>query len=158
MSSADTWRQLPVWRCLSESCGERWGSDGQDSTCPFCHLTAIERTDFTYGQLADAQDRFGFSDIPVHLPSSVPEVVQLSTLAPDLWIGLPVFHPAAQSGASPDWRTFDVGVVVAFEPDPNLPQEYRCEFIAGFLGGTSTLKYSPQNLWVPAVLATRIAS
>lgn len=147
-----------MWRCRSDICLEQWASEGGDSTCPFCHLAEIERTEFTCGQVADAQEKFGFRGaLPVHLPQPVPDVVQLSTLPRDLWVGLPVFHPIGQEGNLPDWRCFDVGVVMRVHPHPDLSGEFKCEFVAGFLGGVSTLRYSPWNLWVPTVLAARIA-
>lgn len=96
------------------------------------------------------------SESKKQLPQSVSQVVQLSTLPRELWVGLPVFHPQEQQGSLADWESFDVGVVIDVEPDADFPDEYRCQFVAGFIGETSTLRYAPWNLWVPADLAARI--
>ena len=116
---------LPVWRCLSDVCGAQWASLGPDSTCPYCHLDTILRTDFTCGDLAEAQDKFGFQgEFPVHIPEPIPAVVQLSTLRRDVWEGIPVLHPCSQAGDVPDWRLFDVGIVVRVDQEPDIAGRY----------------------------------
>ena len=148
------WRDLPVWRCSeTEVCGEQWASARQGETCPFCHLGAGQPTGFTCGEAAEAADKFGFGDFPVHIPQPLPELVQLSSLPSDAWIGMPVFHPSSQQGTTANWLAYDVGVVIAIESDPDLPGESRCRFL---ISSETSLIYSPDNLWVPKALAVRL--
>ena len=83
------------------------------------------------------------SELPSPIPGAVSQVVQLSTLPRELWVGLPVFHPHAQQGSLPDWESFDTGVIIEVKPDPDFPGTDRCQFVAGFCGGTSSLGYGP---------------
>jgi hypothetical protein len=106
----------------------------------------------------EATERFGFDDFPVHMPEPVLEVVQLSTLPRELWVGLPVLHPCGQSGATPNWLVYDVGIVVEVFEDSDLPGEFRCRFVHSMGQANGTLQYSPDNLWVPKTLADRLLS
>lgn len=90
------------------------------------------------------------------------ELVQLSTIPEEEWIGLPVFHPCCQIGETIYWRLedvpfwadgddtgtmYDAGVVTkVFERNQEYPDETRVFFI-GSCG--STLQYSVSNLWTP---------
>jgi len=151
-------RNIPVWRCSQRDvCGEQWATWEEGTTCPYCHVGIGERTGFTYGDVVNATDKFGFGgDIPVHVPQAVPDLVQLSTLPQDTWVGLPVFHPCGQQGTNANWLVYDVGVVLEVYPDPDFADELQCRFITSMGGRNSTLRYHPSNLWVPRVLAERI--
>jgi len=145
---------LPVWRCSeTDVCGEQWASARAADTCPFCHLGIGQSTGFTCDDVAEAATKYGFSDFPVHMPQPLPELVQLSSLPSDLWIGLPVLHPSGQVGKTANWLLYDVGIVTALESDPDLAGEFRCRFITS---SESSLIYSPGNLWVPKILAQRL--
>lgn len=94
------------------------------------------------------------------------ELVQLSTIPQERWRGLPVFHPGCQQGDTPYWTgaddpfqdrnedeqgaLYDVGVVLDWEPDPDFADQIRVRFLGDF---GSTLRYSPENLWVPKKFA-----
>jgi hypothetical protein len=149
-------QNIPIWRCpQNDGCGRQWGSWDEDTTCPFCHCGRGERTGFALGDVARAADEFGFGgDLPVHIAVPVPDLVQLSTLPPDTWIGLPVFHPCGQEGTHANWLLYDVGVVLEVYSDSDFPDELQCRFVTSM--GNYTLHYRPSNLWVPRVLAERI--
>lgn len=154
----ERWREMPVWRCTqSDVCGEQWASESAGATCPFCYVGRGESTGFTCGEVAAAAERFGFgSELPIHIPWPVPDVVQLSTLPRDTWEGLPVFHPCGQDGDVPNWLRYDVGVIVNVFQDPDLAGEFRCRFVHSTGEYNSTLQYGPSNLWVPRALAARL--
>ena len=84
----------------------------------------------------------------------VPDLVQLSTLPPAAWVGLPVFHPCR--GTRANWLRYDVGVILAVNSDPDFPTELQCRFVQSLDGHAHTLHYHPDNLWVLRVLAERI--
>ena len=88
------------------------------------------------------------------MPEPVPDLVSLTTIASDKWIGLPVFHPLSHEGDRPNWLLYDVGVIVEVNPDPDFEGEVQCRFVLG--DGTATLHYRPAYLWVPRVLADRL--
>jgi len=148
-----------VWRCTAvDGCGAQWATWDEGTTCPFCHLGIGEWTGFTLGDVVEAADAYGFvGDLPVHVSEPVPELVPLTTLGRDLWVGLPVFHPCAQSGLDANWLRYDVGVVLEVEEDGDVPGELRCRFVAATGGPSVSLRYAPGNLWVPKVLAERLA-
>ena len=153
----DDWRDLLVWRCSEEDCGKQWGTWLAASPCPFCHCGSGRSTGFTCGELAAAAEKFGFDgDLPVHIPVPVPEVVQVSTLPRETWVGLPVFHPFSQEGGTPNWLVYDVGVIVDVFADPDLEDEFRCRFVYSVGTQNGTFLYAPSNLWVPKVLAKRL--
>ena len=148
---------LPVWQCQEYlTCGEQWAAV-ENSDCPFCHSGPGEETGYSYGDVLDAADRFGFAgQFPVHYAEPVPDLVQLSTLRREQWVGLPVFHPSRQDEERATWLVYDVGVVIDVEHDPDFEGEYRCRFVVSMGASTTTLVYSPDNLWVPKVLADRL--
>jgi len=94
------------------------------------------------------------------------ELVQLSTIPQNKWLGLPVFHPYCQIGKTPYWNRknnsyenekhkhynegslYDVGVVFSWYPDPEFADlgVIRVRFIGD---NGSTLCYSSDNLWTP---------
>ena len=157
MKRDQQWREMPVWKCSeSDVCGEQWAWWDNQSLCPFCHLGRGEQTGFRCGEVADAAERFGFDDFPVHIPEPVPEVVPLSTLPQETWVGLPVFHPCGQDGTVANWLLYDVGIVVKVLPDADLPGEFRCRFVHSIGQANGTLQYGPDNLWVPKALAQRL--
>jgi hypothetical protein len=156
MDRGTEWRAIPVWRCPEIGCGEQWASSDNESSCPFCHCGQGERAGFNCGEVADAAERFSFSDFPVHIPEPVPEVVPLSTLPKDIWVGLPVFHPCGQDGSVPNWLLYDVGIVVEVCADMDIPGEFRCSFVHSIGSTNGTLRYRPDNLWVPKTLAERL--
>jgi hypothetical protein len=158
MKRARNWREMPVWKCSEvDVCGEQWAWWDNESSCPFCHCGRGERTGFDCGEVADAAEKFGFDDFPVHIPEPVPEVVQLSTLPRDAWVGLPVFHPCGQAGTVANWLLYDVGIVVEVCADTQVPGEFRCRFVQSMGSAHDTLLYSPDNLWVPKTLAQRLS-
>jgi len=147
----------PVWRCQDVECGQQWVTWEAVARCPFCSGIPVERTGFTYGDVAEAAEKFGFrGDLPVHVPVPVPDLVQLSTLPQDTWIGLPVFHPMEQQGILANWLLYDTGIVLEVYPDPDFPGELQCRFVVSLGGHATTLHYQPDNLWVPSTLAKRI--
>ncbi|MNL01854.1 hypothetical protein D3C87_1223390 [compost metagenome] len=158
MQSERDWRDIPVWRCpQSDVCGEQWATRNEGTSCPFCHAGIGVLAGFTYGDLVNAADHFGFgADLPVLLPEPVPDLVQLSTLPQDIWIGLPVFHPCSQEGTDANWLLYDVGVVLEVYPDPDFPSEFQCRFVTSAGGRSTTLHYQPSNLWIPRALAERL--
>ena len=153
------WQNIPVWRCPRVGdCGVQWATWDEGTTCPICHLGRGEPTGFTCGEVAKVAEDFGFAEaLPVLMPELVPELVQLSTLPANLWIGLPVFHPSSQEGNLPTWLVYDVGVILEVCPDPDFEGELQCRFVTSMGGRSATLRYSPSNLWVPRVLAERLA-
>lgn len=175
MSRPETWQSLPVWVCENRDCEGFWATlDHTDPSSPplcpehDCHERGASDhavyAGFTWGEAAKAQNKFS-CDIPVYYATPVPELVQLSTLPRELWLGLPVFHPFSQA-ETPEgdpvcsWHTYDVGVVVAVEPDPDWFEEHgewRVHFQGAVGDGGWTLHYGPSNLWVPKVLAQRLS-
>lgn len=172
MSRPDNWKDLPVWECDNDMCEGYWVDrerlDPADPPlCPEhdCHKLGADDhakyAGFTWGEAMDAENKF-LCDIPIHHSLPVPEVVQLSTLPQELWMGLPVFHPFGQKGREGEieceWFSYDVGVVVEVVPDPHFAQygEWRVHFQGACGSGGWTLGYSPTNLWVPKVLADRL--
>jgi hypothetical protein len=154
MQKSTQWRGMPVWKCSERDvCGEQWAWWDSNTSCPFCHSGHGEPTGFTCGEMLDAAERFGFDDFPVHIPEPVPEVVQLSSLPQNRWVGLPVFHPCGQEGPVANWLLYDVGVVVEVCPDSDFPGDLRCRFVHSMGDAKGILQYGPDNLWVPKVLA-----
>ena len=150
-------QSTPIWRCPQDICGEQWATWEEATTCPYCHRGLGQRTGFTYGEVAEAAEKFGFSgDLPVHISEPVPDLVQLTTLTSETWIGLPVFHPCGQEENRANWLLYDVGVVVEVFPHPSVPNELQCRFIVAASPSSFTLEYGPSNLWVPRVLAERL--
>ncbi len=106
------------------------------------------------------------------------ELVQLSTLPETSWKGRAVFHPLEQRGTTAMWTitqqdveddlevskelnidpspmiagdaSYDVGVVLDWEPDPHFADlgVIRVHFI---MSNGCGLRYSSDNLWTPAV-------
>ena len=154
MIDHDALRHCRVWQCApNELCTRRWVSDPENPRCPSCHLPG-EAASLTYGEALDAMERFG-CDMDIHVAVPVPEVVPLSTLRRELWVGLGVFHPMSQEGDRADWLAYDVGIIVDMFPDPDFPG-WQCRFIHALGGSSGTLKYRPDNLWVPRTLAERL--
>jgi hypothetical protein len=147
-------RALPVWRC-SRCCDVQWVSESEETSCPHC-LMAGETAGYTYGEVVDACARFG-CQVPIHRAQPVPEVIQLSTLPRELWEGMPVFHPLSQDGDRASWLSYDVGIVVEVQPDPDV-EGFRCRFVWAIGEKSGSLRYSADNLWVPKVLADRLAA
>ncbi len=87
--------------------------------------------------------------------------VELAPLPRDTWIGLPVFHPFEQRGTICSWHTYDVVVVTHVAMDADFGESLGSMRV-GFRGacgdGGWSLTYSPENLWVPKVLADRLAT
>ena len=163
-----------MWRCEDRGCDGHWVAHGLTDPsapplCPDRHTHGRRASDFavyagfTWGEASEAEDRF-LCSIPVYYSTPVPELVQLSTLPRERWLGLPVFHPFAQAETAEgevtcDWHRYDVGVVVEIEPDPVWFEEHgewRVHFQGGCGDGGWVLHYSPTNLWVPRVLADRL--
>lgn len=93
-------------------------------------------------------------------------LVQLSTVPKDKWIGLAVFHPLSQVGNKASWNSnhlvckfthggssteqvmplpqYDVGVIISFKYD-DLARMQQVSFV-GACG--SVLRYAETNLWV----------
>ena len=151
------WQSIPVWRCSEVNCGEQWATWEENSPCPVCEHGPGQRAGFTYGDVARAADKFGFEgDLPVHISEPVPDLVQISTLPQETWIGLPVFHPLSQEGTRANWFFYDVGVIVEVYEDPDFQDNLRCRFVISLGMQSGTLEYSPSNLWVPRALANRL--
>jgi hypothetical protein len=148
----------PVWRCIeAATCGAQWAAWERDLEGPFCHCSKGEPAGFTYGEVLEAAERLGFvEDVPVHLAEPVPELVQLVTLPRDVWIGLPVFHPSSQTNVEATWLVYDTGIIVSVEEDRDFEGEFRCSFITSVGPHNTALRYGPNNLWVPKVLADRL--
>lgn len=150
----------PVWRCLDDLCEEVWAQAETPPFCPACGplmKSSVEPAGFTVGEAREVGDRFGV-DVPIFIPKPIPlELVQLSTLPEDTWVGMPVFHPCEQSGEGANWHRYDVGIVIEVYPDPHFEGMRQCRFLHGVLGsGNGTLHYAPNWLWVPKVLADRV--
>ena len=88
------------------------------------------------------------------------ELRQLSDLPRDVWVGLPVYHPQSQYGTECNWATYDIGVVVKVEPDPDFADDgvWRVTFHGSCGPRSWTLYYGADNLWVPRQLADRISA
>lgn len=93
-------------------------------------------------------------------------LVQLSTIPKEKWIGLAVFHPFSQMGNEANWSSddlvskvthsenltgklvpttqYDVGVIISFEYD-DLARMQRASFVSSW---GSVLRYTESNLWV----------
>ena len=157
MNSSVDRQSTPIWRCPEHICGEQWATWEGGTTCPYCHLGLGRRTGFTYGDVAEAAEKFGFSEgLPVHISEPVPDLAQLTTLPQETWIGLPVFHPCGQEENRANWLLYDVGVVVEVFPHPNDASEFQCRFIVAAGFSSFTLQYGSSNLWVPRILAERL--
>lgn len=111
-------QNIPVWQCPQrDPCGAFWVTREADTTCPFCHVGRGQPAGFTWGDLARAAEEVDFDgELPVLLPVPVPELVQLTTLPPELWVGLPVFHPCGQDQTHANWLLYDVGVCTRLVP------------------------------------------
>lgn len=144
---------LPVWRCIESYCQEQWATNQADAVCPFCHESVGIKTGFTYGEACEAAEKYGFEEILIHVPNLVPELVQLTEISKDLWIGLPVYHPLSQSGVECNWLTHDLGILTEFYHDPDIKGVIRCRFVTSHI---HSLEYMATNLWVPKSLVDRL--
>ena len=152
MNRPERWREMPVWRCARDGlCQEQWATWDDAPRCHSCDRPA-EPAGFTWGEAESARERF-LCEVPVHYPMPIPEVVQLSSLPQEIWVGLPVLHPLGDAGPDADWFYYDVGVVSEVIPDRDLPDSPDCRFIHSHHG---TLRYPAARLWVPKVLADRL--
>lgn len=97
------------------------------------------------------------------------ELVQLSVLPQERWMGRGVIHPSFQMGKTPYWRLedappphyipgedeggfdFDVGIVVSFEPSDwrGSKEELGSWDVRFMLNGGGSLCYAAWNLWTP---------
>lgn len=151
--------ELPVWRCQEECCGEQWATREEGTICPFCHIGPGAKAGFTCGELIKAKERYGFrGELPVHIPVPVPDLIQLSQIPREHWVGLPVYHPCSQGEEGCNWLLYDVGVVVGVRPysNPNSPDKFECTFVTSEGDSAGTLEYKPSNLWVPSSVAKRL--
>ena len=151
--------ELPVWRCQEECCGEQWATWEEDAICPFCHIKPGIKTGFTCRDLIEAEEKFGFQEkLPVHIPIPVPELIQLSMIPSEMWVGLPVYHPCSQDVTGCNWLLYDVGVVVEVLADsnPNSADKFQCRFVTSDGSFPGMLEYKPSNLWVPKSIAERL--
>lgn len=148
-------KDAPVWHCTFKECDAEWAEFEQRERCPECS-SDVKPAGFTLGEAIELLDKVASIRgtekwrAHIHVPRPPPfELVQLSQFPQDQWVGLPVFHPMSQTGSTPDWYMYDVGVVCEFYPDPHFDDITRVRFVCD--NGT-TLHYSSDNLWVPATL------
>lgn len=155
-----------VWACSEDGCDEVWAQKAHPQYCPECSFilyhSAIDRGKTptvakpkfvsSLEELRSFEEKYSL-DVPVHVPEPIPlDLVQLSTLSRETWVGRPVFHPIAQMGQRANWHRYEIGVVIAIEQDPDFPEEERCRFITGTFHSQSTaLAYRPDNLWTPSL-------
>lgn len=160
-----------VWHCEeTEWECETWAAPLSDPprVCPSCtgpegeHIGMRPGAPIRYIARLDhvrlGEEELGIEpcDSPVRIPRPPPfELVRLTTLPQEMWLGLPVFYPMAQLGGDREppvcnWYHYDVGVVAEILPGP--PLEVR--FIVDDTG--HGLHYAPHWLWVPKALAERL--
>ena len=145
---------LPVLRCPDLCCDKQVVTNLLSPTCPFCHETELVDTGFKYGEARAAADKYGFEeDIPIHVPTPVPELIQLCDIPENLWIGLPVYRPFSQEDSVCNWLAYDVGILSYFYFDPKTNPSRQCRFVTC---DTGSLEYSDWNLWVPKSLAENL--
>ncbi|VAX03051.1 hypothetical protein MNBD_GAMMA19-890 [hydrothermal vent metagenome] len=133
----------PLWLCPDKTCNSKWLTDEEGLTCPYCHLATGIKSNKKY---SDVQNEIKKDDKNEYLiPYPVPELVPLTSLPMELWIGLPVYHPCGQEGNVCNWLLYDIGILVEILPDKNFEDEIECMFI---VGSQSSLIYSASNLWV----------
>ena len=158
MPRPDNWRDLPVWVMSPDEFESGYWVDAshQDPEDPPSDPEDLGQrvvyAGFTWGEAVDAENKF-LCAIRIHHSIPVPQVVLLSTLPQEMWMGLPVFHPMSQRGEVANWHAYDVGVVIDVYPDPDFAEygEWKVRFQGGVGSGGWTLAYSPTNLWVPKV-------
>ena len=178
------WEKLQVWECSDDDCDGIWAQESTPECCPECsflfyHMALVEKDSekqtrmleklpvpqkmgFTYQEAVDQNNQFWWAEITgrIHVPEPIPyELVPLSTLPREKWLGMPVFHPFGQMGEIANWFRYDVGVVTEVFPDPDFAEygDWRCRFVLGGLGDQGTLHYAPTNLWVPKPLAENLS-
>jgi hypothetical protein len=163
-------QDMRVWMCNEDDdglCGEIWAQEGTPEFCPECsfifyHQAKIQGKEpkvkrpvgiCPLEEVRSVERRFEVFglDIPVHIPTPIPlDLVQLSTLPREEWVGKPIFHPQGQMGDLANWHRYEIGVVIAVEPDPHFDDKVRCRFLmADFRSQSDAIAYPPNNLWTP---------
>jgi|GEM_PF-6355176 len=166
-------KPLGVWHCEeTEWKCETWAAplDDPPQDCPSCTGPVGRAVGMQSGapirylgtlteiRATEAAQGIELYDSPVRIPKPPPfDLVPLTNVPRDMWLGLPVFKPTWQAGIGADavcsWYGWDVGVIAEIYPDPNFEGETQVHFIDAYQG----LHYDPRWLWVPKGLADRLS-
>lgn len=168
---------MKVWECGEDDdglCGEVWAQEGTPEFCPECSFIPFHNAKdqgkdphdfvkrpkpmgYTVEEARAAENKF-LCDIKFYVPTPIPfELVKLSSLPQDKWVGIPVFHPQGQMGDLANWHRYEIGIVTEVYPDPDFSDQLRCRFImADFHNQSDCIAYGPDNLWVPKPLADHL--
>lgn len=168
---------MKVWECDEDDdglCGETWAQENTPKFCPACSFIHFHNAKaqgknpldfvkppkyagYTTDEAVEAENKF-LCDIKFHRPEPIPfELVKLSTIPQDKWVGCPVFHPLGQMGDLANWHRYEMGTVIEVYPDPDFIDLLRCRFLMAEYEHQGTLAYGPDNLWVPKPLAEHLA-
>jgi len=141
-----TRNELPVWQCTSRDCDFKWATDLVEQQCPACHMSTVQLAGYNYAEVIEASEKHDYDKYgDIHVPNPVPDLVALTEIDQEHWVGLPVFHPLVDS-----WIMYDVGIIIDVYQDPDFSDMQRCCFQTS---DCSTLVYPPDRLWIPEKLA-----